>query len=133
MAGSLEWRITTLPGRPTVLEISVSGYISVADLQGEYGLTLNQQLAAGRGQLGLLFIASRLQGMELSLPTAHASLLLPYMQRVQAVATVSGSAFVRFGMASASLVLSRKFRTFDSREEALAWLLGAATEVQRGK
>jgi hypothetical protein len=133
MAGSLQWRITTLPGRPTVLEISVSGYISVADLQGEYGITLNQHLAAGRGPLAVLFIASRLHGMELSLPTAHASMMLPHMQRVQAVATVSSSAFVRFGMASASLVMSRKFRTFDSREEALAWLFGAATEVQRGK
>jgi hypothetical protein len=74
-------------------------------------------------------LAENLTGIELSLSKAHAALLLPHMDRIVAVATVSDRAFVRFGMASASLILNRKFSTFDSRDEALEWLLNSTKRV----
>jgi hypothetical protein len=123
MDPTFDWRVELLPGgHPPVLEIKVSGYFSLGDLQGLYGKTLAYQMRAITGPFALLFSAEGLTGIELSMPKAHAALLLGHLDRIVAIATVSDRAFVRFGMASASLVLNRKFQTFNSREEALAWL-----------
>jgi hypothetical protein len=119
---TFDWKVEKLPGHPPVVEITVSGYFSLANLQGLYGKTLSYQLQSIIGPFALLFSAQGLTGIELSMPKAHAELLLGHLDRIVAIATVSSRAFVRFGMASASLVLNRKFHTFNSREEALAWL-----------
>ncbi|MGC4089896.1 MAG: hypothetical protein QM756_18815 [Polyangiaceae bacterium] len=121
------------PDAPRCSRIELKGHIPLSALEGAYGQSLKNHLAAAPTQLALLFSALELTGVELSLPTAHAALLQPYMNRILAVATISERAFVRFGMAAASMVLTRKFLTFDSRDAADAWLRSfqSTTQVAR--
>jgi hypothetical protein len=133
MGAPLKWQVTTIPGRLPTIEVSLDGYVSTSDLRGPYGLALEDAMTRLRREFGLLFLAHGLTGIDLGLPVAHATFLLDFAARIRAVATVSDLPLVRFGMASAALVLNRRFRTFETREEAINWLLDGGRATARGR